>query len=444
MSEVVHFILGQSAAGSLREAFPRARIACMVDWLSDGRCRFAHADGLLAWLAPVAVAFASGLVRVYKHAVTPDDGNGAAARAGRLERFARGTAALSALGADELREQIAGMNHIGVGIGGTTGVLDVAGDPVFVKRLPLTDLERTPDNLMSTANLFDLPVVCHYGVGFAPSVGAWRELAASTMATEWTLAGRLDCFPLLYHWRVVDGAAFADALPDELADRDRAVAHWHGSPAVGHRIDAIARSTASLVLMFEYVAHHLPEWLAVEVAAGSGEAAVAIVERALRFDLARMNAAGLLHFDAHLGNMLTDGARVYFADLGLATSPRFALSPDEAAFIAANAGHDPCHAITRLVDWLVTELAGAPDWLARNDAIARVAAGGTLGASVPAWAAAIIERYAPVAAVINEFYRQLHLEDRRTPYPAAAVHRACATAGLDLAAADGDWPPRTS
>lgn len=370
--------------------------------------------------------------------MTPDDGTSAAKRADRLDRFARANAALSALGDGELRERMAAMTNLGVGIGGTTGVLDVAGDPVFVKRLPLTDLERAPHNMMSTANLFDLPVACHYGVGYHPGFGAWRELTASMMATEWVLDGRFDCFPLLYHWRVVDGAAFGDALPDELADRDRAVGHWHGSPAVGHRIDAVAQSTASLVLMFEYVPHRLPDWLAAEVAAGAGEATIAIVERALRFDLARMNAAGLLHFDAHLGNMLTDGARVYLTDFGLATSPRFALSPDESAFIAANAGHDPCHAITRLVDWLVTELAGAPDWLARNDAIARVAAGGTLGASVPPWAAAIIERYAPVAAVINEFYRQLHLEDRRTPYPAAAVHRACATARLDLAAADKD------
>jgi hypothetical protein len=42
---------------------------------------------------------------------------------------------------------------------------------------------------------------------------------------------------------------------------------------------------------------------------------------------------------------------------------------------------------------------------------------------VPA-AAAVLARHAPVAAVINEFYRRLHVEDRRTRYPAEAVERA--------------------
>ena len=45
-------------------------------------------------------------------------------------------------------------------------------------------------------------------------------------------------------------------------------------------------------------------------------------------------------------------------------------------------------------------------------------------------AAAIIKRYAPIAVVINEFYRQLYLEDRTTPYPVAAIHRACAACGF--------------
>jgi thiamine kinase-like enzyme len=36
-----------------------------------------------------------------------------------------------------------------------------------------------------------------------------------------------------------------------------------------------------------------------------------------------VNACGLLHFDAHLGNILTDDKRLYFADYDLAISSRF-------------------------------------------------------------------------------------------------------------------------
>ncbi|MFF2503082.1 hypothetical protein ACFVTY_06840 [Streptomyces sp. NPDC058067] len=45
-----------------------------------------------------------------------------------------------------------------------------------------------------------------------------------------------------------------------------------------------------------------------------------------------MNSRGLLHFDAHFQNILTDGRRLYFADFGLALSSRFDLSPSEAGF----------------------------------------------------------------------------------------------------------------
>ena len=33
-----------------------------------------------------------------------------------------------------------------------------------------------------------------------------------------------------------------------------------------------------------------------------------------------MNTHGLVHFDAHFGNVLTDGRRLFVADFGLATS----------------------------------------------------------------------------------------------------------------------------
>jgi len=49
-----------------------------------------------------------------------------------------------------------------------------AGAPVFVKRIPLTHLERRPEHAGSTANLFGLPVCYQYGVG---STGFGAEAA---------------------------------------------------------------------------------------------------------------------------------------------------------------------------------------------------------------------------------------------------------------------------
>ncbi|MFI7149955.1 hypothetical protein ACIBO2_33955 [Nonomuraea sp. NPDC050022] len=72
----------------------------------------------------------------------------------------------------QLAESLRQARELGSGIGGTSALLDVGGVPVFAKRVPLTDVERQADNVMSTANLFGLPPFCQYGVG-SPSFGAF-------------------------------------------------------------------------------------------------------------------------------------------------------------------------------------------------------------------------------------------------------------------------------
>lgn len=351
----------------------------------------------------------------------------------RLERHATVASSLAALGDGELAALIDAAPALGPGIGGTRSLLHVGGVPVFVKRVALTDLERRPGHVRSTANVFEVPTFCQYGLAppaGSPGTGAWRELAASEMTTSWVLAGRADCFPLLHHWRVLEHPPGSQPLPDELADIDRVVAFCHGSAAVRRRIEAISAASGTLTLFFEWLPEPLPAWLARQVTMddAAAERAIAMVERRLLVDVEQMNAAGLYHFDAHLDNILTDGERLYFVDLALAMSPRFELSASEARFLEANLSHDRCHTIRCLVNWLVTAFTGASDWQARNQLISRVAAGEAL-AGVAGVAAAVIARHAPVAAVINEFYRQLHLVDRRTPYPAAAARAAWAGIG---------------
>ncbi|MGH4025623.1 MAG: hypothetical protein ACRDRV_13695 [Pseudonocardiaceae bacterium] len=156
----------------------------------------------------------------------------------------------------------------------------------------------------------------------------------------------------------------------------------------------------------------------------------AMVERNLRTGTSFMNSTGLLHFDAHFRNILTDGRRLYFADFGLAMSPRFELSAAEVDFLGKNMSHDGCYTVTQLVNWLVTALAGAVDRTDRIEFIRRCAEGGE-PANVPAPAAAVIKRYAPVAVVMNEFYGKLYLESRTTPYPVDEIQRVCATTGFE-------------
>jgi hypothetical protein len=155
-----------------------------------------------------------------------------------------------------------------------------------------------------------------------------------------------------------------------------------------------------------------------------------MVQQRLSADVAFMNTNGLLHFDAHFRNILTDGRRLYLADFGLATSPRFDLSTDEHDFVAQNMSHDACYAMRDLLNWIVgnvvgiaTPATGGP--VERYDYIRRCAAGARpTGAPEPV--AELITRYAPVAAVRNDFYWNLFGTSRTTPYPAQEITQAMA------------------
>lgn len=131
--------------------------------------------------------------------------------------------------------------RLGSGIGGRRAEMEVAGVPVFVKRVPLTDVELRPEHVRSTANLFELPLFYQYGVGSA-GFGAWRELAAHLMTTAWVLRNEYAGFPLLYHWRVLPDRPPVD-FADEFGGIAGAVAHWEGSPAVRRRLEAVGRSS---------------------------------------------------------------------------------------------------------------------------------------------------------------------------------------------------------
>lgn len=344
-------------------------------------------------------------------------------RGARLTAHSAVSTSLALCSDRALRELVDTAAPIGSGIGGKSALLEVAGTPVFVKRVPLTDPERQPDNVRSTANLFALPVFCQYGIG-GPGFGAWRELAVHTMTTNWVLAGEHEGFPLMYHWRVLPDST---PLPEELADVERAVAYWGGGSQVRRRIEALRQSSASVALFLEYIPQNLHQWLGEQMAAGGevADRACAMVERELEAGTSFMNSRGLLHFDAHFENILTDGRRLFFADYGLAISSRFELSQEEAGFFDRHRTYDRCYSVTYLVNWLVTALYG----YGRDDREAQVRAyaQGERPAGIPEEAAAILARYAPLTAVMADFFRKLQRQSRETPYPLEEIRRISRT-----------------
>ncbi|MEU4388963.1 protein kinase family protein [Promicromonospora sp. NPDC023805] len=341
--------------------------------------------------------------------------------ASRLAAYGAVSTHLSLLSDRRLGEIVATAAPLGSGIGGSSAELEVAGARVFVKRVPLTDLELRPENLRSTANLFGLPMFYQYGVGSA-GFGAWRELAVHAMTTGWVLGNEYEGFPLLYHWRVLP-----DSPPQDFADQfggiDGAVAYWEGSSAVRERLEAIGRSSFSLVLFLEHVPQTLSAWLADRRRAQEGEDGplYAWVDETLADGAEFMSSRGLVHFDAHFNNVLTDGRLIYFADFGLALSSGFELSSDEAGFLSEHLGYDRCYVAAHLLRYHLPD--SVRGGLQHEAFLLRWAAGDRPGGIPPA-IVAIINRHAASAAVLDEFHDALLTATKRTPYPAADIERA--------------------
>lgn len=336
---------------------------------------------------------------------------------------------LSLLSDHELAELVESGTPLGTGMGGRAALVEVDGTRVFVKRVPLTDLERRPENVRSTANLFDAPPYFHYGIG-SPGLGAWRELAVHTMTTNWVLADHFPGFPLMHHWRVLPDVP--QPLPSQLADVERAVAYWGGSEAVRERIEGLRTASVYLTLFLEYVPHTLHDWLDAQLRTDDADAACVLVERQLAEITDFLADRQLLHFDAHFQNILTDGRQLYLADYGLALSARFRLTPQERVFFDRHRHYDRDYTIRHLVIWLVTALYGhrGPE---RDAFIRAIADGAQPEGDIPRAAADIITRHAGWTTVMDDFARRLQEESRLTPYPDEAL-RAAAAQGAGMPA----------
>ncbi|MEU6351316.1 protein kinase family protein [Streptomyces sp. NPDC047072] len=330
----------------------------------------------------------------------------------RLTEHAGIAASLARLDDPALTALVESGTPLGTGIGGRATLVEADGRPVFVKRVPLTDLELHPDHVRSTANLFDMPPYCHYGIGAigSPGFGAWRELAVHEWTTDWVLSGRFPGFPLLYHWRVLPDTPHH--LPDELTDVERAVAYW--GPRIRERAEALRTTSASLALFLEYVPHTLHDWLPARLRTDA-DTACALVEEGLEAVTAFLAEHQLLHFDAHFGNVLTDGRQLYLTDYGLALSPRFQLTAEESEFYELHRRYDRSYALSYLVHWLVVDQYG----LGRDERqeFIRACADGQRPEGVPEAVAGIVSRHARLATVVGDFNRGLEQESRLTASP---------------------------
>lgn len=193
---------------------------------------------------------------------------------------------------------------------------------VFVKRVPVTNIEY--DNLFSTRNLYDLPTCCNYGFG-SPGFGVFRELVTHIKTTNWVLEGEIATFPLMYHYRIIP-------FSERRADVD--LEHWGNNANVRNYVLDRAIANHELVLFLEYIPHILETWLILN----PNKLQKPLQDLGTTIDFLRTK--GIIHFDAHFRNILTDGQQTYLTDFGLVLDRSFMLTKDEESFFEQNTFYD--------------------------------------------------------------------------------------------------------
>ena len=292
--------------------------------------------------------------------------------------------------------------------------IDIDGTTVFVKQVALTDLEKLPENMRSTRNMFDLPLYYQYGVGSA-GFGVWRELAAHIMTTQWVLSDECPNFPLLYHWRILPAPKHETMDTESLKSLEENVKYWNGSLAVRRRLEALHDASSRIALFLEYVPYQLESWLRSEFAKGdsAAESASRMVLTNLEEVCDFMQSKDFVHFDAHFENILTDGQRLYFADLGLALSSEFELSNAERDFLKVHHNYDTYYTITHFINAMIVNLFEKGN----QQSVLHEYACGQGNRTLSPFLQKTLMRYAPLALEMIEFQHKLRTVSKTTPYP---------------------------
>ena len=216
---------------------------------------------------------------------------------------------------------------------GITHTIILGESKVFVKRIPVTNIEY--ENLFCTKNLYNLPTYYNYGVGGSlgfGGFGVFRELVTHIKTTNWVLEGAIATFPVMYHYRIIP---FSGQRAGVDMERHKAyVEYWGNNENVGNYVLDIAIANYELVLFLEYIPYVLETWLREN----PNQLQQPLDELRTTIDFLRKK--GIIHFDAHFQNVLTDGEQIYLTDFGLVLDKSFALTKDEESFFEQHTFYD--------------------------------------------------------------------------------------------------------
>jgi hypothetical protein len=334
----------------------------------------------------------------------------------RIKKYSKAAAQLSSLSDKSIAELLGKSEPMHAGIGGKSVLLTLDEINIFVKKVPLTDLERKPENILSTTNVFDLPLCYQYGIG-STGFGVWRELKAHIMTTNWVISGECSHFPLMYHWRVLPSQPNEQNM-EYYIDLEKHTQYWENSTPIHNRYEAIYNSSAYIALFLEYIPHNVYEWLKVKIQDGGNitECALNFVDENLQKTVQFMNSHDFIHFDAHFKNILTDGELIYFSDFGLASSTGFELTNMELDFLKNHHNYDLCSISVNFIHCIITSLSNKNPWIIQMQEYLN-----NNNKNLHPIIIYFIKRYGSLALEMNNFYQKLQNETKIAQYPASTL-----------------------
>ncbi|MBE9210833.1 hypothetical protein IQ244_30895 [Nostoc sp. LEGE 06077] len=200
---------------------------------------------------------------------------------------------------------------------------------VFVKRIPITTIEY--ENSFSTKNLYNLPTYFNYGVG-SIGLNVFRELITHIKTTNWVLEGESASFPLMYHYRIIPLSGLRKDV--DLEKHKAFVEYWGNNTSIENYLLDRANTKYELILFLEYIPHVLAIWL--QENPNHLQKYLDELHKTITF----LRTKGIIHFDAHFYNILTDGQQTYLTDFGLVLDNSFSLTKDEEFFFQQNQFYD--------------------------------------------------------------------------------------------------------
>ncbi|HCJ4394746.1 TPA: hypothetical protein ACHYN4_000322 [Legionella pneumophila] len=337
----------------------------------------------------------------------------------RTEKYTIVSNALACKSNQQLQHILSAGKEMHTGIGGTSIQIEIEHIPVFVKKVPITELELRPNNFMSTANIFKLPMCYQYGIGSA-GFSAWRELAAHVMTTNWVISGKCPNFPIMYSWRIIPNSLSKTDF-SYWGSTEQYLDYWENNESIKERVDGLNTANTSVLLFLEHFPKNLYQHLKEILSSNHTELdsvnylknLINSFERVFEF----MHENSFLHMDAHFHNILADEDDIYLSDFGLALSKNFDLSMTEQNFVNDHINYDKCSYSGNLLHGVLTAYTEKEYW----DEILSDYFSKKLPSRLPNKINEILSKNAPIAEKMHEFYREIQ-KDKSTAYSGGLDH----------------------